>query len=35
MNSFEGYTVVIGALAIAIEGFGYMRDYLRKLFHHS
>jgi hypothetical protein len=35
MNSFEEYTVIIGVLAIALEGISYVRDYLRKLFHHS
>jgi hypothetical protein len=35
MNSFEEYTVIIGVLAIALEGFSYVRDFLHKLFHHS
>lgn len=34
MNSFEQFTVIIGVLAVLIEGFSYLRDFLRKIFHH-
>jgi len=33
MNSFEEYTVIIGLLAVLIEGFGYAKDLLHKLMH--
>jgi hypothetical protein len=33
MNSFEEYTVIIGLLAVLMEGFGYAKDFLRKLMH--
>jgi hypothetical protein len=33
MNSFEEYTVIIGLLAVLIEGFDYAKDLLRKLMH--
>jgi len=33
MNSFEGYTVVIGLLAVLLEGLGYAREFLHKLLH--
>jgi hypothetical protein len=34
MNSFEQYTVIIGVLAVLLEGVSYLRDFLRKIFHH-
>jgi hypothetical protein len=34
MNPFEQYTIIIGVLAVLIEGVSYLRDFLRKLFHH-
>jgi len=34
MNSFEEYTVIIGLLAVAIEGIGILGKHLRKIFHH-
>ena len=34
MNPFEQYTLIVGVLAILIEGISYMRDFLRKVFHH-
>jgi hypothetical protein len=34
MNSFEQYTIIIGVLAVLIEGVSYLRDFLRKIFHH-
>jgi len=34
MNSFEEYTVIIGLLAVAIEGFGILAKRIRNLFHH-
>lgn len=33
MNSFEEYTVIIGLLAVLIEGFGYAKDFLHRLIH--
>jgi hypothetical protein len=33
MNSFEQFTVIIGLLAVLIEGFSYVKDFLRKLMH--
>jgi hypothetical protein len=33
MNSFEEYTVIIGLLAVLMEGLGYAKDFLRKLMH--
>jgi len=33
MNSFEQYTVLIGLLAVAIEGFSYVQEFVRKLLH--
>jgi hypothetical protein len=33
MNPFEQYTLIIGALAILIEGFGRLRDFVHKLMH--
>ncbi|MBB3055019.1 hypothetical protein FHS11_001436 [Mucilaginibacter gotjawali] len=33
MNPFEQYTVIIGILAILLEGVSYLRDFVRKLFH--
>jgi len=31
MNSFEEYTVIIGLLAVLLEGLSYVKDFLRKL----
>jgi len=33
MNPFEQYTVIIGILAIILEGVSYVRDFVHKLFH--
>jgi hypothetical protein len=33
MNPFEQFTVIIGLLAIAFEGFSYVRDFVQKLLH--
>jgi hypothetical protein len=33
MNLFEQYTIIIGILAILIEGASYLRDFMRKLMH--
>lgn len=35
MNSFETYTLIIGLIAVAIEGVSYIKEYLRKAFHHE
>ena len=31
MNSFEEYTVIIGLLAVLLEGLSYVKDFLHKL----
>jgi hypothetical protein len=33
MNSFEDFTVIIGLLAIALEGASYVRDFVHKWLH--
>jgi len=33
MNLFEEFTVLIGVLAVLIEGFDYLRGYIRKVMH--
>lgn len=33
MNSFEEYTLIIGLIAIAIEGFSRLKEYLHKYLH--
>jgi len=33
MNSFEEFTVIIGLLAVFLEGMAYARDFLHKLMH--
>ena len=33
MNSFEQFTIVIGLLAVVLEGVGRLRNYLHKLSH--
>ena len=33
MNSFEQYTIIIGVLAVLLEGLSYLRDFVRKLMH--
>jgi hypothetical protein len=33
MNPFEQYTLIIGAAAILIEAYGFLRDYFHKLLH--
>ena len=33
MNSFEDFTVIIGLLAITLEGVSYVRDFLHELLH--
>ncbi len=35
MNSFEQYTIIIGVLAVLIEGVSYLRDFLHKIFHQK
>jgi len=34
VNSFEEYTVIIGLLAVAIEGIGILVKRLREILHH-
>ena len=31
MNSFEDFTVIIGLLAVLLEGFSYLKAFVRKL----
>jgi hypothetical protein len=31
MNSFEGYTLLIGLLAVALEGFGRLKEFFHKI----
>jgi hypothetical protein len=31
MNPFEQYTLIIGVLAVLMEGFSYLRSLLRKI----
>jgi hypothetical protein len=33
MNSFEQFTIIIGLLAVALEGFGYLRNWVHKILH--
>lgn len=33
MNSFEQYTVIIGLLAVLLEGVSYLRELVQKFFH--
>lgn len=33
MNAFEQYTLIIGALAILLEGFTYLRGFFHKILH--
>jgi hypothetical protein len=33
MNSFEDFTVIIGLLAVLLEGLSYLKDFVRKLMH--
>ena len=33
MNTFEEFTVIIGLLAVAFEGIGYVKSYIHKLLH--
>jgi hypothetical protein len=33
MNLFEEFTVLIGVLAVLIEGFDYLRSYIHKILH--
>jgi hypothetical protein len=33
MNPFEQYTIIIGVLAVLLEGISYLRDFLHKLRH--
>lgn len=35
MNPFEQFTIIIGALAVLMEGLGYMRGFIQKIFHSS
>jgi hypothetical protein len=32
MNPFEQYTLIVGVLAVFIEGYSYVRGFLRKVF---
>jgi hypothetical protein len=33
MNPFEQYTLIIGVLAVLVEGFSRLRDLVQKLMH--
>jgi hypothetical protein len=33
MNSFEDFTMIIGLLAVLLEGLSYLEDFWRKLMH--
>jgi len=33
MNSFEQFTLIIGALAVLIEGFSYLKEFFQKILH--
>jgi hypothetical protein len=33
MNPFEEYTLLIGALAVILEGGSYLRELFQKIFH--
>lgn len=33
MNPFEQFTVIIGILAVLLEGVSYLRGFLNRLFH--
>jgi hypothetical protein len=33
MNSFEEYTLIIGGIAVAIEGFSRLKELIQKVFH--
>jgi len=33
MNSFEDFTVIIGLLAVGLEGVSYVRDFVHKWLH--
>lgn len=33
MNPFEQYTLIIGVLAVLVEGFSYLRSFLQKILH--
>lgn len=33
MNPFEQFTIIIGMIAILVEGASYLRDFLNKLLH--
>jgi hypothetical protein len=33
MNPFEQYTLIIGVLAVLIEGFSRLRDFVQKVIH--
>jgi hypothetical protein len=35
MNSFEEFTVIIGLLAVAFEGFDYLKGFVKKLLHKA
>ncbi|EHQ26647.1 hypothetical protein Mucpa_2532 [Mucilaginibacter paludis DSM 18603] len=35
MNSFEEYTLIIGLIAVAIEGISLLTQYIRNIFHHQ
>jgi hypothetical protein len=33
MNPFEQYTLIIGLLAVALEGLSYVKEFVRRLLH--
>jgi Flp pilus assembly pilin Flp len=35
MNPFEQYTLIIGLVAVAIEGGSHIKEYLQKVFRHN
>jgi Flp pilus assembly pilin Flp len=35
MNPFEEYTLIIGLIAVAIEGITRLSQYIRETFHHK
>ncbi len=34
MNPFEQFTIIIGLLAVLLEGASYLRSFAKKLFHN-
>lgn len=35
MNPFEQFTLIIGLLAVLIEGLSYIRSFLRRILHSN